>query len=60
MRTILFKKQQLGKWRRDDGESKAHVNEEAMFREIERMVNDGWKLETHGYTHLRAVTLTKD
>lgn len=59
MREIFFKKQMLGKWRRDDGESKKLVNEEAMHREIQKLINDGWSLECQGVTHLRAVTLSK-
>lgn len=59
MRQIFFKKQRLGKWRRDDGECKFHVTEETMFREIGKLVRDGWKVEMHGVTHLRAITLTK-
>lgn len=59
MQQIFFKKQMLGKWRRDDGESKKHVNEESMHREIQKLINDGWSLETHGVTFLRSVVLTK-
>jgi hypothetical protein len=59
VREIFFKKQMLGKWRRDDGESKKLVNEEAMHREIQKLINAGWSLECHGITHLRAVTLSK-
>jgi hypothetical protein len=57
MLTIIFKKQTLGQWRRDDGESKKHVNEESMFREIQKLVNDGWKVKLHGVTHTREVEL---
>gem|GEM_PF-2582478 len=60
MNTIHFKKQRLGKWRRDDGELVKHVNEESMHREIQKLVNDGWTVEPHGVTFLRAVTLRKD
>jgi hypothetical protein len=59
VREIFFKKQTLGKWRRDDGESKKMVNEEAMRRELEKLINDGWHVEPHGVTHLRAVLVTK-
>lgn len=59
MRTIYFKKQALGKWRRDDGESKIHVNEEAMHREIQKLIKDGWRVSPEGRTLLRNVTLTK-
>jgi hypothetical protein len=57
--TIFFKKQQLGKWRRSDGESTVHVNEESMHREVQKLVNDGWKVELHGVTHIRAIEVTK-
>ena len=59
MREIFFKKQMLGKWRRDDGESKKLVNEESMHLEIQKLINDGWSLECQGVTFLRAVTLSK-
>ena len=60
MRTILFKKQALGQWRRDDGESKKHVNEESMFREIQKLINDGWDVKTHGVTHVRLIEIYKN
>lgn len=60
MPTIWFKKQRLGKWRRDDGELKKHVNEESMFREIQKLVNDGWSVRPHGVTHTRMIEVTKD
>lgn len=60
MPSIWFKKQMLGQWRRDDGESKKHVNEEAMFKEITQLVNDGWFVRPHGITHLRSVEVVKD
>lgn len=56
---IYFKKQALGIWRRDDGESKLQVNEEAMFREIGKLINDGWKVETHGVSHVRGITVSQ-
>jgi hypothetical protein len=59
MRQIFFKKQSLGRWRRDDGESKLHVNEEAMYSEVYKLLADGWKMETHGITFVRGITLTK-
>lgn len=55
MPTITFKKQKLGKWRRDDGELKKHVNEEAMYNEISKLVNDGWRVKMHGVTHTRLI-----
>ena len=58
-KVISFKKQKLGKWRRDDGELKSHVTEETMHREVQKLVKDGWKIQQHGITHLRALTLWK-
>lgn len=58
-RTISYKKQKLGQWRRDDGESKLHIHEEAMYREIEKHVKDGWRVTMHGVTHTRMIILTK-
>lgn len=57
-RQVFFKKQQLGQWRRDDGESKKHVNEESMFRELGQLANDGWKIDVYGETHVRAAIAT--
>lgn len=58
--TIIFKKKQLGEWRRDDGELKKNVNEEAMFREIAKLINDGWiVVRTEGLTHVQMVTIEK-
>jgi hypothetical protein len=59
MRKIWYKKQRLGQWRRDDGESKTMVSEEAMYREIGKLIPDGWKIETHGVFHTRMIELTK-
>ena len=59
MPSILFKKQMLGKWRRDDGEFKKLVNEEAMFREIAKLAGDGWHIIPHGVTHTRMYEVTK-
>lgn len=58
-RQIFFKKQLLGKWRRDDGESKKEVNEEAMFRELGKLANDGWHIEPHGETLVRMIIVTE-
>ena len=52
MHVIIFKKQTLGQWRRDDGE-------EAMFREIGKLVDDGWRVKLHGATHVREVEVYK-
>jgi len=59
MPTVIFKKQRLGKWRRDDGESKKHVNEESMYREVQKLVNDGWRVKLHGVTHTRMIEMVK-
>lgn len=58
-RQINFKKQLLGQWRRDDGESKKEVNEESMFRELHKLANDGWSIEPHGVTHVRMIIATE-
>ena len=50
----------LGKWRRDDGELKKIVNEEAMFREVEKLIHDGWTVRPHGVTHIRSIEVTCD
>jgi hypothetical protein len=59
MKTIYFKRQLLGKWRRDDGESKTHVDERAMNREIQKLLNNGWHMRTEGKTIIRGITMTK-
>jgi hypothetical protein len=60
VRTIYFKRQILGKWRRDDGESKTHVSERAMQREISKLLGDGWHMRTEGRTIIRGVTMFKN
>lgn len=60
MPSIFFKKQMLGQWRRNDGESLKHVSEESMFREMEKLVLDGWQLTRYGETHTRMYELKKD
>jgi len=55
MRDITFKKQLLGQWRRDDGESKKLVNEESMFREVTKLQHDGWTIRSYGVKLLRMV-----
>jgi len=57
---IFFKKQMLGQWRRTDRDGSKHVNEESMFREIQKLVDDGWAVVPHGVTHVRAFTLSKN
>ena len=60
MRSITFNKKKLGEWRRDDGELKKSVNEEAMFREIAKLMNDGWiVVKTEGITHVQMITVEK-
>jgi len=56
---IFFKKQMLGQWRTTDRDGTKHVNEEAMFREIQKLINDGWAVVPHGVTHVRAISVTK-
>ena len=60
MKSIIFKKQMLGQWRRDDGESIKHVSEETMYKEIKKLVDDGWYVTPHGITINRSVEVTKD
>jgi hypothetical protein len=57
---IQFKKQYLGKWRRNDGEATTEVNEEAMFREVAKLINDGWKANADAATHVREITVIKE
>jgi hypothetical protein len=60
VQTITYKKKQLGEWRRDDGELKKSVNEEAMFREISKLMNDGWiVVRTEGITHVQMIKVEK-
>lgn len=58
-RTIIFKKQLLGQWRRDDGEFRKTVNDEAMYREITKLVADGWEYKIWGLTHVRMIEVYK-
>jgi len=48
MRTLVFEKVQLGTWKRDDGEATITVNEESMYREIQKLIIDGWHLTSDG------------
>lgn len=45
MPKIIFEKRRAGAWRRDDGESKLIVPEERMYREIQKLQKDGWKIK---------------
>ena len=60
MPSIYFKKQALGQWRRDDGESRILVNEERMEREVAKLLKDGWKEVRHGVTFTRMIELVKE
>jgi hypothetical protein len=51
MPTLTFEKQRLGTWIRDDGEAKVTVNEENMYREIQKLILDGWDLTSDGMVH---------
>jgi hypothetical protein len=57
---IQFKKQYLGKWKRNDGEATTEVNEEAMFREVAKLINNGWKANADAATHVREITVIKE
>jgi hypothetical protein len=60
MPAITFKKKILGEWSRDDGELKKTVNEEAMFREIAKLMIDGWLVvKTEGISHLQLISIEK-
>lgn len=60
MQTLTFKKKRLGEWQRDDGELKKNVNEEAMFREIAKLILNGWIIvKTEGITHVQLLTIEK-
>lgn len=60
MQSITYDKKVLGEWRRDDGELKKSVNEEAMFREIAKLMNDGWiVVKTEGITHVQMIKVEK-
>lgn len=41
---IRWKKRRLEAWIRDDGESKKEVHETNMYREIQKYINDGWRI----------------
>jgi hypothetical protein len=43
-----------------DHDGKQHVNEEQMYREIQKYVNDGWKVELFGETFTRGILLTRE
>jgi hypothetical protein len=59
---IIFTKKMLGKWCRTDKDGSKQVNEESMFREIQKLANDGWAVvpEENGVTHVRAITLSRN
>jgi hypothetical protein len=54
-KVIWFKKQMLGKWRRDDGELKILVTEEEMNDEILKLSRVGCTVKIWGVTHTRMV-----
>jgi hypothetical protein len=59
-KTITYKKNQLGQWRRDDGEAEKNVTEDAMFREIAKLMTDDWiVVRTEGLTEIQMVTVEK-
>ena len=60
-RTIWFKKQKLGQWRRNDGESNNPVTEESMYREIGKLKKDGWTVKEYGgySTSVRTIEVFK-
>jgi hypothetical protein len=60
MPTIWYKKQALGKWRRDDGIFKKLVTEESMIQEMIVLGKDGWKVIPHGITQIRSYEIIKE
>ena len=60
LKTITYNKKQLGEWHRDDGKVKMDLVEAAMFREIAKLMNDGWiVVRTEGITHIQMITVEK-
>jgi len=51
MSHIIFRKISLGSWQRSDGELSKIVNEEAMHREIQQLILDGWEITPQGMIH---------
>ena len=58
---IFFEKKVLGQWRRTDKDGSKFVNEESMFREIQKLAGDGWHVQPgeYGVTHIRTITVTQ-
>jgi hypothetical protein len=46
-----------GKKEEKDGDP---VHEEAMFREVAKLINDGWKANADAATHVREITVIKE
>lgn len=59
MPTIWYRKQRPGLWRKDDGETKHHVTEDAMLGELTRLEHEGWRVNTFGITHARMIRAEK-
>jgi hypothetical protein len=59
MRTIQFKKILLGKWTRTDGDSKERVTEEAMHREIQKLLWNGWHMRWNENLIVQTITMYK-
>lgn len=58
-REIIFKRQMFGQWRRTQGELVTHITDAALEKESEKLLNEGWHMETEGLTHVRGVRFTK-
>lgn len=50
-RTVTFKKMDFGTWSRDDGDATILVSEDSMYREIQKLIINGWDLSSHGMIH---------
>jgi len=49
--TITFKKMEMGTWSRDDGKTTILVGQDAMYREIMKLIMGGWDVTPHGVIH---------
>jgi hypothetical protein len=58
--TIIFQKMHHGDWLKDDGEVRTNMNEEAMFREIAKLINEGWgPVRTEGLTRIQMIEIIR-
>lgn len=57
---IWYKRQNFGKWRRDDGVVKKLATEEEMIQEMIVLGREGWKVIPHGITKIRSYEIVKN